>query len=429
MYPNLNPSVQPSNPGSQPSYPVQQQYGAQQILPQPGMPQQILLQPGMPQQILLQPAMPQQILQQPGMPQQILPQPGVPQQVAYSQMPMGQQQVYSAMPATGFQPNLKMGRPTLIPTPNFNAPKDCIKLRKAMKGFGTDNDALIEVICRRTNAQRVEINRAFQTCYGKDLMGEIRSNTSRNFQCLLVSCFTPFYEYYCKELFQPINEVGTDKDVLIEVFCTLTNHDIRSICAQYNKCYGKDLEQVIKSDTTGSFQKLLVSLSRGNRDESMRTDINFAKADAKELKNAGVGRWGTDESAFNRILSIRNYAQLKLICKEYEFLTGSTLEKDIKKEFSGDIEDGLLAIVRCANNRSEFFARRLHKSMAGLGTNDRALIRLVATRCEHDMVDIKEAFQRLYGKTLKSFIKGDTSGDYKHALYALIGENRSYRCL
>lgn len=114
-----------------------------------------------------------------------------------------------------------------------------------------------------------------------------------------------------------------------------------------------------------------------------------------------------------------------MIAQEYEKLTGHTLEKDIKKEFSGDIEDAMVALLRCALNRSEFFARRLHMAMAGIGTNDRDLIRLVVTRSEIDMMDVKEEFQKKYGKALKSFIKGDTSGDYKHALYALIGENRS----
>lgn len=122
---------------------------------------------------------------------------------------------------------------------------------------------------------------------------------------------------------------------------------------------------------------------------------------------------------------MRNYEQIKLIAKEYEKLSGNSLEKDIKREFSGDIEDGLLAILRVAHNRPEFFARRLHKAMAGIGTNDKSLVRLVISRCEIDMVDIKDEFQRYYGKSLKSFIKGDTSGHYKHALYALIGENRS----
>lgn len=63
-------------------------------------------------------------------------------------------------------------------------------------------------------------------------------------------------------------------------------------------------------------------------------------------------------------------------------MTGHTLEKAIKKEFSGDIMEGLLAIYKCVTNKAEYFASRLHKSMAGLGTNDKQLIRVIVTRSE-----------------------------------------------
>lgn len=129
---------------------------------------------------------------------------------------------------------------------------------------------------------------------------------------------------------------------------------------------------------------------------------------------------------------------MKLVFDEYQRLTGSTLEKDIAKEFSGDIKNALTAIVSVVTNPHLFYATRLHKSMAGLGTNDRDLIRvrksilsqihinffyqLVVTHCEIDMEDIKVEFQKKYNKTLKSFIQGDTSGDYRKALFALCGE-------
>jgi annexin A7/11 len=149
----------------------------------------------------------------------------------------------------------------------------------------------------------------------------------------------------------------------------------------------------------------MVSLCNANRDESTHVDPNRARDDANALLQAGKLRVGTDESAFNMILCQRSIAHLKVVFEQYQQLSGKSLEKSIKSEFSGDIETGLLAIVRCVTNRAEFFAKCLHNSMAGMGTNDQQLIRLVATRCEVDMQDIKAAFEKKYGKTLKSFIK------------------------
>ncbi len=222
----------------------------------------------------------------------------------------------------------------------------------------------------------MEIVRAYKTAYGKDLINDIRSETSGNFEILLVALLTPTIQYYCEALNYAMTGAGTDEDVLIEVMCTMSNAEIKQIGATYYQMYKKSLEETLRDDTSGSVKRLFTSLSVGGRDESMTTNLQSARADAEALKKAGVDRWGTDESEFNRILCLRNYNQLNLVADEYKKLTGNTLEKDIKREFSGDIEDALLAILRVANNRPEFFARRLHKSMAGLGTNDRSLIRV-----------------------------------------------------
>ncbi|XP_031627215.1 annexin B11 isoform X2 [Contarinia nasturtii] len=317
------------------------------------------------------------------------------------------------------------GNPTVVPAQNFDPVADAHALRKAMKGFGTDEDSLINIICRRSNEQRQIIQRTYKTQFGKDLIEDVRSETSGNFEKLLVALLTPIVDFYVKELHDAMAGIGTDEDVLIEVLCTMSNYEIHTIKHAYERLYGKSLENELMSETSGNFKRLLVSLCAGGRDESGIVDAVAATRDATELLRAGELRVGTDESTFNMVFCQRNYAQIKLTCEEYQKMTGHGLEKAIKNEFSGDIMDGLIAILQCTTNKGEFFASRLHKSMAGIGTNDNQLIRLVVTRCEIDLNDIKVAFERLYGKSLRSWIKGDTSGHYKHALYVLIGEQRS----
>jgi annexin A7/11 len=294
-----------------------------------------------------------------------------------------------------------------------------------MKGFGTDEDGLINVICHRSNEQRQQIAKAFKTHFGKDLIENVKSEVSGNFETLLVALLTPTVEFYVQEIHDAMSGIGTDEDVLIEILCTMSNYEINVIKQAYEKVYAKSLEDDIKADTSGNFKRLLVSLCTASRDESGAVDPEKARIDATDLLRAGELRVGTDESTFNMILCQRNYAQLRLVFDNYEQMCGHGLEKAIEKEFSGDVKEGLLAIVQCVKNKAEFFARRLHKSMAGFGTTDKQLIRLIVTRCEIDMQDIKAAFEQTFGKSLKSWIKGDTSGHYKHALYALTGETRS----
>lgn len=312
--------------------------------------------------------------------------------------------------------------PTVFTEDAFDPSRDAEILRKAMKGFGTDEKAIISVLAHRVNSQRQQIATQFKTMYGKNLVKDLKSETSGNFENLLVALMTPLDEYFAKELHDAMSGIGTDEEVLIEILCTMNNEDICIIKETYQRLYSNSLEDDLMSDTAGTFKRMMVSLCAAGRDESTDIDPEAAADDARQLLQAGELQMGTDESTFNKILCQRNYAQLSLIFDEYENNTGHSIEEAIKNEFSGDCEDGFLAIVRSVRNCPAYFAKKLHSSMEGMGTKDNQLIRIVATRCEVDMGDIKECYEEMYGKSLKDAISDDISGHYKKCILALIGE-------
>jgi len=106
---------------------------------------------------------------------------------------------------------------------------------------------------------------------------------------------------------------------------------------------------------------------------------------------------------------------------EYQAMRGHSLEQAVAREFSANAEKGLLTILQCARNRAEYFAHRLHHCLAGMGTKDRNLIRILVTRCDVDLGNIKREYEKMFGKSLQTDVSGDTSGDYKLALLTLIG--------
>ncbi|XP_010210630.1 PREDICTED: annexin A4, partial [Tinamus guttatus] len=165
---------------------------------------------------------------------------------------------------------------------------------------------------------------------------------------------------------------------------------------------------------------ILLSL-QGNRDEGTYVDGALAHQDAQKLYEAGEKKWGTDEAQFISILCTRNRSHLLRVFDEYRRIANKDIVDSIKSEMSGDLEDALLAVVKCTRNKPAYFAERLYKSMKGLGTDDNTLIRVMVSRSEIDMLDIRREFLIMYGKSLYSFIKGDTSGDYKKVLLKLCG--------
>uniref|UniRef100_A0A672PAF6 Annexin n=2 Tax=Sinocyclocheilus grahami TaxID=75366 RepID=A0A672PAF6_SINGR len=312
-------------------------------------------------------------------------------------------------------------RGTIKDFPGADPLRDVEVLRKAMKGFGTDENAIIELLGTRSNKQRVPLKAAYKTTYGKDLVSDIKSEVKGDFEDLVLAMLKAPAHFDASELKEAISGAGTDEACLIEILSSRSNAEILEINKVYKAEYGKSLEDAISSDTSGHFRRLLVSLSQGNRDEKETVDISLAKQEAQKLHAAGENKVGTDESQFNAILCARSKPHLRQVFHEYQQMCGKDIEKSICSEMSGNVESGMVAVVKCIKNTAAYFAERLHKAMQGVGTKDRTLIRIMVSRSEVDMLDIRQEYLRQYGKSLYTAISGDTTGDYKKLLLKLCG--------
>ncbi|XP_034464556.1 annexin A11a isoform X4 [Hippoglossus hippoglossus] len=332
-----------------------------------------------------------------------------------------------SMPAYGggampIAPAVNRGfRGTIKDYPGADQLRDVEVLRKAMKGFGTDEQAIIELLGTRSIKQRVPLLRAYKTSYGKDLVKDLHSELSGDFRKLVMAMLKSPAELDAYELNSAIKGAGTDEACLIEILSSRSNAEIKEINRIYKQEYKKTLEDAISGDTSGHFRRLLISLAQGNRDERSNVDISMAKQDAQALYAAGENKLGTDESKFNAILCARSKPHLRTVFLEYQQMCGRDIEKSIGREMSGDLESGMLAVVKCIKNTNAYFAERLYKSMKGAGTKDTTLIRIMVTRSEVDMLDIRQEYVKNYGKSLYTHISGDTSGDYKKLLLKLCG--------
>ncbi|XP_075548102.1 annexin B9-like [Dermacentor variabilis] len=272
-------------------------------------------------------------------------------------------------------------------------------------------------------------------------MGDVKSTVRSNFDDIIIGLLYPLHEYLARELRKAIAGLGTDEECLIEILCTHSNEDIRLIKDHYHRIFNKELEKDIIGDTSGDFRRLLVSM-------------------CNQLYRAGVLRWGTDVSAFNRIIANQSYEQLRLVFREYNALANHTVMEAIKSEMSGDLRRGFLAIgasaALCAHRslsrvrsmkfvvmaaieacyesrrsgrfpdnfdhmvffnvclnltRKENMMNALNARSVpfyqpqGLGTNDKVLKRVILSRCERDLELIKEEFLDKYKMTLASAIQ------------------------
>lgn len=313
--------------------------------------------------------------------------------------------------------------PTITPFPNFDASADAAALNNAIQAKGVDEETIINILTTRTNLQRQQIAAEYQQSEGKQLKDVMARKLSGKLETVALALLQTPAQFDAHQLYYAMKGLGTDEDCLIEILVSRSNKEIKEIIKAYKEEFKSELEDKIKSDTSKDFQKALITLLKASRDESCEVDHDLADDDARALYEAGEKRKGTDVDTFINILTSRNAAHMRTVFERYTKYSKHEVDKALDLELSGDIENVLISLVKCIGSKHTYFAERLYNSMKGRGTQDKVLIRIMISRSEVDLKDIKVAYKAKYGTTLYKAIKDDTKGDYETILLALCGSD------
>lgn len=201
-----------------------------------------------------------------------------------------------------------------------------------------------------------------------------------------------------------------------------TTAQITQMKQLYQSRYGKSLDADVRGDLSFKTAQLFeLALTAQKPEEWVQPNPQTAQADAAALYKATKGRVGTDEITVCKILSQSSNIHIRAIAYEYERQHGSLVEC-IKKEFSGHMKDALVYIIEGATDPIKRDAILLEGSMKGLGTKDDLLIsRLVRAHWNRiHLESVKNAYRSIYHKELRDRVRGETSGDYRDMLMAML---------
>ena len=294
------------------------------------------------------------------------------------------------------------------------------QLEKAVSG--KDEQGIITFTLNHSNEQRVKLRADYQAKYSKDLLKDFESKFKGEFKDILIGLYKSPAEYDADLLYNAMKGIGSDKEVITEVLCFRSPERINEIKAKFQEKYGKELIPEIKSETSGDYQKTTLLLLEANRGTNSSPDLEKCTNIAKELYNAGEGKLGTNEEVFINYFTSLSPEELLLTCKEYHKNHKKNMLDTIDNEFDGHIRDLLKIILYGLYSPSEFFAKQIHDSVAGLGTSDNKLIRSIISRADIDMKKIKKYYKKLYNKDMIEQVNDDLSGSYKTIIEGLMNK-------
>ena len=225
---------------------------------------------------------------------------------------------------------------------------DCYQLRKAMKGLGTNEDTLIEILATRSNERINRIKQRYNEMYNRNLVADVESDTSGFFREILKKLLeanrpnNPYPdEQECsrnaKELYDAgIQKKGKEQLTYLYILTQKSREELATISKIYYKWYSKTLFQEIESLFSGDARRVLKAIVYA----LLSPSEYFAYRIHKAIKGLG-----TNDTILIRVLVSRDEIDINRIKRYYKQLYQKELYEAVKEDVSGDYRNLLLALI------------------------------------------------------------------------------------
>ncbi|XP_062868689.1 annexin A2b [Trichomycterus rosablanca] len=223
---------------------------------------------------------------------------------------------------------------------------DAFELRAAMKGLGTDEESLIEIVCSRSNEELVEIKKAYKELFKKDLEKDVAGDTSGDFCKLLLALIgakreepSNIVDYEkidsdARALYEAgVKRKGTDVATWITIFAERSVPHLQKVFDRYKSYSPYDMKESIRKEVKGDLEKSFITLVECFENKQ----LYFANKLNEAMKSKSV-----KEKVITRIIVSRCEVDLMKICKEFKTNLGKTLYQTISETTKGDYQRALL---------------------------------------------------------------------------------------
>uniref|UniRef100_A0A8C2WBT2 Annexin n=1 Tax=Cyclopterus lumpus TaxID=8103 RepID=A0A8C2WBT2_CYCLU len=225
---------------------------------------------------------------------------------------------------------------------------DASLIRGSIKGAGTDEETLIEVLCSRSNNELVEIKKVYKELFKKDLEKDVAGDTSGNFAKLLLALVqTKRAEPSSMVDYEKIDEdaralyeagvkiKGTDVPTWISIMSERSVPHLQKVFQRYKSYSPYDMQESIMKEVKGDLQRSFLVLVQCFENKQ----LYFANRLNEAMKSKGA-----KEKMVTRIIVSRCEVDLKKICSEYKTNLGESLQKTIMEHTKGDYQKVLLGL-------------------------------------------------------------------------------------